>query len=539
MLIKSHRYIVFAASLVLFGACGGGGGTPPDNAENSSENNTGDEEETVIPQLSGFDFKLHEGDFWEYGWRRHGSSYAQGSSGKSWDSRAEFRITLGSPIVINGKTAYSMKFSGQPHTDKENFVADRWTHIAIDGYKIYASKDGETLAEIFDAVDGKLLAAGFFRPFGGGLYAIVPGILDNVFYNGSAYQVSQSFESGQCEYFPEVGQTICGSDMQITSKEREYYLPSVGPIGYYYYNAYNSCGGGFCSGSNDTIDVGLVATSLRGDVVTYALEQEPNNSPDKATILALPATVKGGFYKEDSYGQTVTVGLSPVTETEPANNISATAQVLSLPAFLNGDTKKGDGGETLVINNFPNNGVTYNEVVEDWFVITPTVAGTYKVDLDFSGGVAADLDLLVLRKSDKQVVASGVKDNMQQGTAKSESATFSATNQPYYVAVDAYNTSGERVNYTLSIYQDGSAVQFTPADWYQFELNGPDQVKVQATGGVGLLLVDAANNIMADEMSGGVTSMSSPFLQAGVYRVGVVKRIYSSNRYEMTVDVIK
>jgi hypothetical protein len=534
----------------LLTACGGGGGggsssggsSASTSGGSSSSSSTSSSGGSTGPLISGFNFSLEQGDFWEYGWNQHGSSYAQGSSGSSWDYGGEFRIVLGAPVTIDGMTAYPMEFSGQAHTHDVEIAKDRWTHIAVAGNKVYASADGLTLTEVFDAQDGTLLGSGFFQPLDPGmLYAVESATIDNIYLSEPAYQLEASAAEGQCEYFPEVGQTICGGDMQISYTEREFFQPGIGPVGYYYYNAYDSCGGGFCSGSNDTLDIGLTASSFWGDVPDYELEHEPNNAPAQANIISLPIAIRGGFYYEDHYGPTVTVGIPPTPEAEP-NNTSTAPQTIPVTALVTGNVLAGEHGENFTVPNFPTSGQTYSEQVEDWFLISPAAAMNLNVRLDFSGNVSpADFDLWIIRVAGTQIIAYSLTDNLQSGVQTEAVNNVAVTAGQYYVLVDGYNTNGARANYTLSVSPAGTQTLFTPTDWYVFELNSQYHVSVVATGGAGLVLINVTTDqVVTSSMPSGfgaATNLNTDLLEPGSYRLGVIYEDgLARNNYELTID---
>ena len=120
-------------AMLILGACSGSGkhasgDTPTDNPPGGNP--------SAAPKLNGYNFSLKEGDYWEYGWRAHGSSYAQGSDPSGYDYRGEFRVTLGAPVTIDAITAFPFIVSGQPHDRTKQFVHDRWSHIAVAGNTI-------------------------------------------------------------------------------------------------------------------------------------------------------------------------------------------------------------------------------------------------------------------------------------------------------------------------------------------------------------------------------------------------------------------
>ncbi len=60
----------------------------------------------------------------------------------------------------------------------------------------------------------------------------------------------------------------------------------------------------------------------------------------------------------------------------------------------------------------------------------------------------------------------------------------------YYVAIDAYDTTAGRADYTLEISTADSLVDI--CDWFSFSLLAQTQVTIKVTGGPSFIVMDAA-----------------------------------------------
>lgn len=248
---KVLPFVIFSVLVSVLVACGGGGGG------GEIEDTTNDADAT--PAISGFDFELHEGDFWEYVWvYSHTTTSPDGTSGES--DAGYFRITLGAPALLDGKTAYPLNITGKTTDPTGTTYAANPTHIAVDGNQILISADGVTLTVIFDANTAQ--AAGEF--FGylpiSGTAAVTSVEMNNQFVNGTtAYRVGASTDDPLCEAI--LGDTIC-SDEASSITAYEYYKPGIGPISYYIRTSNTYTDGGYTTSHTTERTLGVVESSL-------------------------------------------------------------------------------------------------------------------------------------------------------------------------------------------------------------------------------------------------------------------------------------
>ena len=71
------------------------------NPDPGSSSTNGDDDAVSEPAISGFDYDLQTGNFWEYRWDYYKNSYAM-SSGSTTTDAGRFRLTLGSTTTIDG-----------------------------------------------------------------------------------------------------------------------------------------------------------------------------------------------------------------------------------------------------------------------------------------------------------------------------------------------------------------------------------------------------------------------------------------------------
>jgi hypothetical protein len=515
-------FTALIVSLALFGCSGGGGAgdavtqdtTSNDNIDTGSTNTN-----SSTPAISGFDFALQQGDFWEFGWD-YSNSYtaAYNSSSSSYHSR--FRITLGAPITNDGTTFYEMLISGNTKAGDSKDLTPRGKYLAVSGNRILTlDASGTTQKVIFDAAAGSWPGSGFFTVFPSTtLFQATPSTISNDYINQAAFRVSESASSSQCQYFSGVG-TICGGDYNENMDEREYYLVGIGPAGFYSHfsmSDLSSPDGGWSS--SNTTNIGLTASSLRGDSVDYTLEIEPNNQTTQATPITLPAKVKGDGVSETVFGGTTAVPLSAVSvsETEP-NDSPFAPQTADIPSTINGNILEGDPNTSVTVQSAPSGGTTYTTTFEDWYEVTLGTAGTLNVALDFPG-TGADLDMYLFSLDNSNAVityTNSINDNIGTGTF-SEQMSKSLSAGTYYVAIDAYNTSGGRADYSLGISTGSSTVNI--ADWFSFSLSSPSQVSVTVTGGPSFVLRDGTGT---STLASGGAAGTTVSLSAGTYLIGV------------------
>lgn len=532
--------IVFAVN-----GCGGGGG---DNAQGLTNTDDSIEPTLAGPAFTGFNFSLQEGDFWEFSWDAKESRYAQGSSGSSAEERGTFRVTIGPPIVINGIQAYEVRLTGNWFADllgntPVNF-APRWSHVAIADNQMLGSKDGVTLEVIYDAQTGAWTGGGFFISFPTDtLIVIETGTISNDYISDNCLSVGRSLSQAQCETI--AGTTICGDD-SFTVIDREFFKEGVGPLGYKYLNSFSFSGGGFGSGGSDDYNIGLLASSLQGDIVTHTLEKEPNNSIDEAMALSLPATLKGGSANENVFGGSNSAFLRMDPENEPNDEQNA-SQSIQVPNYINGIVQVGDVNTNIVLNP-PGIPPNYVASIEDWYKFTLTERSNVTATLDFSGSSDADLDLFLLHDGTVHSTELdwSIKDNPDLTVADFSERVSASGIQPatYWVAVDAYLTPSGAVPYSLKIdieKRQGVSSTVVPnevevIDLYKVELDRTQVLTITVTGGPLIVLTDAegqatlASGIPSTQ--GGTAIIANEVLNAGEYLIGITE----SGEYTLEVS---
>jgi hypothetical protein len=474
-------------------------------------------DDTEQPEIEGFNFPLQQGDFWEFGWD-YSHTYTSAHSSSSGKYNSTFRVTLGAPMTVNGTTFYEMLISGNTVAGDRANVKPNGKYISVSDNKILVlDSGGANQQTLFDGQTGFWPGSGFFAQFPEStLFTATLSTISNDYINSAAYKVSESDSSSQCQYFPGIG-NICGGDYNENMDEREYYYEGVGPVGYYSHfsmSDWSSPDGGW-SASNTT-NIGLTASSFRGDSVDYVLEVEPNNEIDAATAITLPAKVRGDNESEDDLGGTTTVSLemTSVDETEPNNSPSA-PQTVAPSSAISGDTENGDANYAVEIPAY--GGVTaYTATFEDWFQVTLGSSSKLDVTLDFAG-TGADLDLYLFSFSGSNLIiqARSIEDNVADATS-SEMISKSLSSDTYYVAVDAYKTDSGRADYDLAISTGANTVNV--GDWFSFSLGSQAEVFIKVTGGPAFVLTDATATLT---LASGGSSGESASLPAGSYLIGV------------------
>jgi len=538
--VKNLHYIcligVIALGLMTIvgtGGGGGGGGTSvsTDTGDtDQTDTDTGDGEETTPPEFTGFDFALAEGDFWEYGWDYYKNSWAQRSSGSTTRDSGTFRVTLGSTKEIDGVTAYGVQVTGRSGVSDKDF-APRWKYLAVNDNQILGSEDGTTLVVLFDAQEGVWPGTGYFTTITStALLTAEYGQINNDYITESSVAVSQSASEEQCENFPGVG-NICG-DSSYSWTENGYYVEGIGPIGYYYYNSFSDCGGGFCSGATWTHNVGLIASSLRGDTVDYDLEAEPNDSPDAAQSVNLSVDIEGHCGDEDG-GTPIT--LNETAEVEPNDHPQQTAQTLDQPTIINGDIQDDD---TFTAIDFDYGGTNWPRAVEDWYTFTLTSDTTVNVELNHEGQLSTEIQLYLFNDTGTTSMGNILAlDEPIDPTTTTRSITHSLNAGTYLIAIDAWDTDAVRVDYTLDFLGSRREVE----DWYSLTLTA------QATGTIALdvenssadldlyLYNAGATTLLGSSSAGGDQESITTTLDPGTYVVGV-DAFNGSSSYTLTIQ---
>lgn len=518
----------------LLTSCGGGGGGSaipfvPVNGGQPATNDPG------TPAISGFDYSLKEGDFWEYGWKKNTTTFSiSGSSNAT--IKSYFRITMGTPSQIAGKTAYPLLHSGTG-----DYVKGSWTHLALENNIFYASQDGATWKELFNAQTGLVQGNGFFKGLGGSLFQTTTGSITNDYISDpDVFVISQSTDNSQCQYYPGVG-TICG-DSGSTRTDREYYEPAVGPVGGYYYFSYTAGSGDTYYSSTSTENIGMVKSSFRGDVVDYILEAEPNNLIAEAMSLVPPVKVHGDDVADDNTTASV-VPLNAASEAEP-NSSSAAAQVITPPIRLSGNAAVGDAGTSVNLSSIG----AGTQTIEDWYKITTTKAASsadpLMIDLDFATGPAADLDLYLLNQS-LAVLGYSYKDNPTTGSYNESFSLSSLPAGTYYLLVDASANpkvlSGTRASYALTASFWSKQNEVTVYDWFALTLTNSRRISVNATNGWAVILMNDPNGTPIASafptVQGGSASMLTSYLSAGTYYIGIAWDKNIAGPYTMSASL--
>ncbi len=506
-------------------SCGGGGSSENDNQTDTTPNNNNTTNDTNTPTFDGFDFNFSEGDFWEFGWNGTVTRWAQGSGSSTSEQGSSFRITLGAASAIDSIMMYGINLSGNPMWGDSQDFTPRWTHIGIDGNKIYGSTNGTTVEVVFDSESGVWSGGGFFSEFPSDtLIVATQGTITNDYITDSnAIRVGRSSSQDQCEVI--LGITICG-DESFNRTEWEYFKSGLGPLGYQFYHSWSFSGGSFSSGGSDDYDMGLTASSLRGDSVDYTLEIEPNNTVATAMPLSLPASIHGDSLSEgdEFYGGSTGVILNSIDEVEP-NNSDGGAQNLTIPVLIRGTIDDGDSG-TLTTSS-PPGFTSYQTSMEDWFNWANDPQ-TLRFFLEYDAASGADLDLMVggLNFFD----AYSVKDNVGSNDYTEEIIlnSGSQTSGTYRVVIDAYQTTSGPVDYTLRVdTYDGSgfANEADIVDWFQIDLATDQDLSIEVTGGPSVVLMDSTGSMLIEIglplTTGGNASIQNEPLSAGQYLIGV------------------
>jgi hypothetical protein len=300
--------------------------------------------------------------------------------------------------------------------------------------------------------------------------------------------------------------------------EREYYAEGIGPIGYYAdfsMSDMSSSDGGWSS--SNTTNVGLTASSMRGDTLDYDLEVEPNNQINQATPITIPAKIMGDSATETANGMTTEVPLmiTQVAEDEP-NDSNTEPQRVNLQSHIVGDLMEGDGATSVSVQPAPG-GPTYTTTFEDWYEITLGSATTLESTLDFPG-TSADLDIYLFSMDGSNSVIiedNSVDDNIATGVY-SESLSEYLQAGTYYLAVDGYVTDAGRANYTLDISTSDSMIEI--CDWFSFTLPNQTEIYISIEGDSSFIVADATGS---DVLFSGNGDSNSITLDAGSYLIGI------------------
>jgi N-acetylneuraminic acid mutarotase len=289
-----------------------------------------------------------------------------------------FRITLGSPITVQGVQLFELLMSGD-HDDGDWDYTPRWRYLGIDQSKIVGSQDGQMVEVVFDAMNGEWTGGGFWADYTSETQVSASaGTLDNEFITTDALRVQRSAGQDFCETI--AGQTICPNDQAWTFSESEYYKGGIGPIGLYSYSAYSFNGGGYFDSFSHLRHVGLVASSLPGAAGVVPTSPPWTTRSPMPTARANPAAavldgriyILGGELRTES-GTTI---LASVDVYDPAADTWTSAA--SMPAPRTGHTATAHGGRIYVLGGHDASGGgkdnvwEYDPTSNGWTVRTPT-----------------------------------------------------------------------------------------------------------------------------------------------------------------------
>ena len=527
--------VVALGLMTIVGTGGGGGGGTSVSTDtgdtDQTDTDTGDGEETAAPAFSEFDFTLGEGDFWEYKWDYTKSYWDSFSGGSTSTGSGTFRVTLRSAKEIDGVTAYEVEVSGKSTVSTHDF-APRWNYLAVANNQILGSEDGATLVVLFDAQEGVWPGSGFFTTFASDtLFAATEGQINNDYLSGPAITVGQSESESQCEYFPGVG-TICGGDYNENLIKREYYGENIGPMGYYSYTSISDMTSSYPWSSSTTINVGLVASSLRGDTVDYELEAEPNDAPGTAQSANLSVDMEGHCGDEDG-GTLMT--LNETAEVEPNDHPQQSTQTLDQPTIINGDIQDDD---TFTAIDFDYGDSNWPRAVEDWYTFSLTSATTVNVELNHEGQLSTEIQLYLFNDTGTTSMGNVVTfDEQTDPTTTTRSITHALNAGTYLIAVDAWDTYAVRVDYTLDFLDGEREVE----DFYSFILNDQTTVTItldigDSTADLDLYLYDeGAITLLGSSSAGGDQESITTTLDSGTYMVGV-DAFNGSSSYTLTIQ---
>ena len=341
-------------------------------------------------------YSFAEGEYWEFRWHAHKTSWAQGSGSSTTDQYGRYRVVFGPAVNVDGVAMYELRISGDPGD-----LRPPWDRMGADGNGvIYGAKNGVVgLKKLFDAAGGAWPGSGFFTSFSSQTLMVAnAATLSNEFYQGSALKVEQSYEAHSCKYFPGFG-TICGGDEDQNYVRKEYWHPSFGPVGYDHHNVYSYCGGGFCSGGETDIQAGLVRSSYAGDPLTSELEVEPNQYADSMPLPVETGTLIGS-----------------------ANDVDASDDISIA-------------------------GITDRLPIHDWYRFHLDSRTLVDLKLEWTAD-ATDLDLVVTDDPLTESPAHSLGDNVATGQ-KWERIYQELPPGDYLIGVSAWNTPGS-VEYTLT-----------------------------------------------------------------------------------------
>ena len=353
---------------------------------------------------------LSQGTFWDFRWDSAVTSSSSSGTSTSRDG-GMYRLTLGPPTTIQGRTAYPITVAGRAPEPLA------WSHLVPDELGYLGSEDGSTLVTLFDPTRASWSGGGFFENFadfervGDVTWGI--GAIDNDYVSGQAAETHASANKPLCEII--AGTRICGEE-SYSHDWYEYWSDTYGPTGSKHDFASTFSGGGFFSAHDGSRDVGVTASSLFGDRINFGVEIEPNELASPPMPLPpYPDTI--GFTNE--FEDSDEIGLQLPTGSVPVE-------------------------------------------VHDWYSFQLSSAGQVSVDLTWdSRSGTSDLDLILYQfrgfPLGNIVVAYSIDDNLQSGVESETLQAFlsSAPFGSYAIGVSAFDTTGV-VEYELHVVPEPS-----------------------------------------------------------------------------------
>lgn len=252
-----------AAMLVLAGCGGGGGGSDPSAPAPAPAATTAPPAPGAVlgvTQTAGPpNPALATGGFWEFVASSQNSTSAQGSGGSTDRDVGVFRVTLGAPVVISGRTMHPVTVTGDPSVGGTD-LTPRWKFVGVLDGALIGSTDGASVATIFGTSAATGPAKGWFVDARtGSLATPVTATLRGRYNTLATRAAASSSRDGGCETV--LGLQFC-QDQSSRFSEREHHADGIGPVGFERDSSFSSSGGGFFTSSTRSLRVEIVRTSL-------------------------------------------------------------------------------------------------------------------------------------------------------------------------------------------------------------------------------------------------------------------------------------
>lgn len=255
-------FLLGMALMCVLGSSSSGGDDEQDTGTETSDGTDTGDSGSSDTAFKNFVPSLSAGDYWEFYWTVDDTTYIQGSGTSNEVTTGNFKVELGAAENIGGTAAYPLTITGT-ETDGAVKFAPRWKYIAANSNQLLGSQNGSTFQVIFDGNTGTWSGGGFFTevPDSTAMTASSSSI-DNEYVSTSGVSVGRTISDGGCEYYYEIGQSLC-DDEEYSYSETEYYKSGIGPLGYFVRYSYSK--------TDLTIsftikkEVGLVDTSFESD----------------------------------------------------------------------------------------------------------------------------------------------------------------------------------------------------------------------------------------------------------------------------------